>query len=238
MKVITWNMQGASDSDSSKWRNAAKDFFVTEKADVVCLQESGWPLASQNFAVVYAKEIEQTSRPIRFLNSPSDALYASFIWHPFSKRADIPIYVFWLQTDAGGNRVNLSILSLEKPSYYMYIEPVTVKPNFSTRPAIGVGIGVINIFCIHANSKTHGADAPQLIDTINTRYRSWYAAGDFNREPSPPWNDDNGTIWPPDRATHNKGGKLDYMVAFAGKKNTGTTIPMQVSDHDAVAFTF
>lgn len=238
MKVITWNMQGASDSDTSKWRDAAKFFFVTQKADVVCLQESGWPLASEGFDEVYAHEIEPFPRPVRFLGSPPDIEHVNFIWHPFSDRYDMAIYVLWVRTDDGANRVNLSIMSKTRPSYFIYIEPVTVKDDFSTRPAIGIGDGIRNIFCIHANSKTHGADAPKLIETINTRYASWYAAGDFNRDPEPPWNRENGFIWPPDRPTHNSGGRLDYMVAYAGRRNFGTVLSMPVSDHNAVEFVF
>lgn len=238
MKIITWNMQGASDSDSSKWRTLAKNFFITQKANVVCLQECGWPLANPDFLRVYEDQVELPRYPTRFFGAPPDTNYTFFLWWPFSDRVSSePLYVFWVETDDDGHRVNLTIVSVAKPQYLLYIEPVVVTATFTSRPAIGINLGVPNVFCIHANSRTRGSDAPRLLDTINQRYKVWFAAGDFNRAPEPPWNT-VGEIWPPDRPTHDRFGKLDYMVAYTGN-NSGTVIQKPASsDHYPVEFVF
>lgn len=240
MKLITWNLQGANDSDGSKWAIVAAQFIKKNKADIVCLQESGWPLANPDFMRVYAEYIELIPYPTRFKGSkpPDGVNYTQFIWRPFKngREEDIPIYVFWMETDDDGHRVNLTILSLEKPYYLLYVEPVTVTDTFATRPAIGINLGVPNFFCIHANARTKGGDAPRLIETINERYRVWFAAGDFNKDPDTEWNP-AGVIWPPGSATHDNGSWLDYMVAYTGF-NRGVVLNKQASDHFPVEYVF
>lgn len=239
MKIITWNMQGAG-GYAPKWRSGAEKFFLKYEADVVCLQECGWPLGDEDFKVTFSDQVAEIPRPPRFLGSPTGIEYLCFMWYPFTLRQSgteepMPIYILWIRLDDGANRVNLAMMSKEKPSHFIYVPPAVEKDNFSTRPAIGMRFSGTNVFCIHANSKTHGSDAPKLIEEIASKYTNWYSAGDYNRAPVQ-WTD-LGIIWPPDRPTHNNGGWLDYLVAYTGK-GRGTVLdkPMSSSDHYPVGY--
>ncbi|MFI1950891.1 GDSL-type esterase/lipase family protein [Streptomyces xinghaiensis] len=116
------------------------------------------------------------------------------------------------------------------------------------RPALGIRTGSGYYFSLHGSS-SGGGDAPTLLGNIddavaehgnddNTTY-SWFALGDYNREPQA-----GGlgyVVCPPAAPTHPATSPtryLDFMVRDSGVELTGHVLAVHLSDHLAVRFSF
>lgn len=222
-RLITWNMEGGTHDQKSKWHTGVLPLLTKAEADILCLQEAG-PLPP--IAAPYAPPPPQPG----WLAAPPAALVWSFhTWTP----GKTSYYILWAQTGGGGNRVNIAVLTTALPAGFWYAAAGAA----NGRPAIGVRMAGQDMFSLHAKSGG-GADAPGLVTNIQAAVgggNAFVAAGDYNREP--PWAPPFGNLCPPDKPTRWKSKKkLDYMVRTAAAF-TGTVIDSLVlSDHYPVIF--
>ena len=181
MQLITWNMQGATDSAKlSKWPLVRK--LVRDFGAVVCLQECG--------------AIPDTAKDLKL---PWGIAHVRTVLYPSQRDAsrarEKPIFITHYAWDAAGNRTNLAIATPVQPSSVKALPEIS---NTIWRPALGVEIGATRratwYFCIHAISPG-GKDAIDLLRTVpesttlfnpktgSKTLQPWVVAGDFNREP-------------------------------------------------------
>lgn len=227
VRLVTWNMEGATHSQESKWTTGVSQLVAPSKidADVICLQEAGPLPASSNIYV---------PPPPMPTWMPGHAPPAGMAWsfHTWVA-AKVTCYILWLQTDPGANRVNIAVLTTVMPTNFWYVAPGLA----GGRAALGVRRGLGDYFSLHAFSGG-GADAPGLITNIQAAVgagNAFEAAGDYNLEP--PWVPPHGNLCPPDKATRWKSGKkLDYLVHSAAAQ-TGTVLDnLVLSDHYPVVY--
>lgn len=219
MSFVTWNMQGGTDSIESKWTKYVQQ--LVNKFNVVCLQEAG---ALPKTAVSAAPPPWATAAPPAGFNLE----YAN--WNIGTSSRPKNVYILWGNSDPNGNRVNLAICSLAAPAALLYAAPGL--PN--GRPSLGMQFGADNVYTLHAFSGG-GGDAAGLVTNINGGPAAWFALGDYNRAPT--WAVPAGVVCPPDKPTHQSGGKLDYMVKSAGPIQTGQVQQEgSWSDHFFVAY--
>ncbi|QEC64810.1 endonuclease/exonuclease/phosphatase family protein [Mucilaginibacter ginsenosidivorans] len=164
MKLVTWNMQGASHSTENKWNAGIMNFFGNG-ADICCLQECGAVPASA-----------------RLIN-PNFAGVANLHYYTWGTNRTNKHILFY-QSDPNGNRCNLAVVSTSPPMGGDVVWPV-IAPVW--RPALGFQIDANHfIFCQHAISP-NGPDAAGLLAAINNAVGApgnyWVAGGDYNREP-------------------------------------------------------
>lgn len=218
MRIINWNMLGGTNSVESKWTTGVSMLFNKAQADVVCLQESGAPSGS---TVPLPPPPWIGAAPVK---------YNYYLWTPFKQS----YHVLWVQTEPGGNRVNLSICCVVAPVALLLSPPGFAK----TRPAIGMRVFGTDVFSLHGLSGS-GNDVPGLIRNIaaTTGGPGWQAAGDYNREPTS-WAAPAGIICPPNRATFPASdSKFDYMVDGPGNFQIGWVMEEFVySDHYPVIY--
>src|SRR6202012_1639664 len=143
MKLITWNMQGASHSTENKWNEGVKNYLTV--ADICCLQECGGLPAS-------AKELNMNYSGIPGLQ----------YWY-WGVERDTKHILFY-PWDTHGNRCNLAIVSNTPPVNGALLWPAA-GPVW--RPALGFALAANSyVFSLHCISGT-GADANGLIGAIN-----------------------------------------------------------------------
>jgi len=168
MKVVTWNMQGANFSSDDKWQSGVKRFFFNG-AMVICLQECGTPPKS-------AKAIWQS---IRY---PGLELLT---WG--SKRSRI--YILFHKWDTRSNRVNTAIATKYELDGSDVLAPIEISrtsrlyPN--SRPVIGIRIGLVHYYSLHAISP-NGPDVRLLMEAVHNAAGGepvLFVAGDFNQDP-------------------------------------------------------
>ncbi len=221
MRLVTWNMQGSKADTENLWHEDVAGLFSGARlsggaADVVCLQEAG-PCPPSGYDLDKA------------WNSKPGLKWCG--WYVGTqKRAQY--HCLWLQTDTGGNRVNMAICSKDEPSQFLFVD----SPK-GGRPAVGLLFGGLAVFSVHAWSGG-GADAPALMDQIKTVSKTWIAAGDFNRDPSS-WDKTGyaGLLNCSGEATQKSGGELDYMICSGGKVAKASLLDLNASDHKALLFT-
>lgn len=208
MNLMTWNMWGATDSVENKWTKAVTALF-NAGADVVCLQECGG-LPGNTTTIMNTPPWNVDSIPY---------VWYYETWTPISPQKTYT--VFMLETNENATRVNIALCtpSTNVVNRLFYAPPGA---NFG-RPSIGFRISGanfnnFNVFTVHANSLTLGADAPALLANIDAAVNQFpgnipfCAAGDFNRDPTS-WNPANAAIIPPAKVTFPSTGlKLDYCV--------------------------
>lgn len=159
--IITWNMQGATTTDDNIWRSVILPYMNQGYGQrVLCLQECGG--------------LPSSSTRGRPLYGPDFiwARYEGFIICHFSWR------------DPNG-RVNQALVLPRRPVTSRILMPLG-----GHRPAVGIHIDGIWIFCIHAASGS-GYDVRRLLAGVqhemaqlqgpNQHYRVC-VAGDFNRD--------------------------------------------------------
>lgn len=244
MILMTWNMQGAGTGGNpkAKWEKLA-DWLITQPAltrpGVVAVQECGVIPDKLPGTVVLVREFAPGGWPVtvyRWTAEDQSGLNAR------------DYYVSYAELDTGANRVNLALVS--------EAEPIDAATTFAeTRPAIGVSIGGIWYFSVHASAAV-GWDVEDLLANIWTTEGCgpWIALGDYNKQPGdilwngevlaqPTQDCDLGSISPPDY-THPRvpvqGSQLrilDYCVQTA---DVGISVAqredMGMSDHYAVVF--
>jgi len=227
MNVITWNMQGATGSSESKWNTDVSRLFLHLGVNVACLQECGNPPPS-------ATSIAPPAWLPGFA-SPLGLNAAYVLWNLGTDSRPFNIYIVWIETDLTGHRNNLAVASMLPPLNLIYINPGLAggRPAIGMRLLYGLG-GNVDIFTLHAFSG-NGNDGPGLLANISATGGSWFAAGDYNRNPTT-W---AGIILPLGTVycAHNvvpthpdSGTNLDY--AF---KNPGPAVLGKVSDNFVVS---
>jgi hypothetical protein len=221
--VATWNMQGASHSTENKWNTGVAQMIRDYR--LVSLQEAG---AVPNSAK-HTRDYGVGGRTVK-----------EYTWGGTATRPGP--YIYWLETDAKGNRVNLAVVSANRA------EDVDVVSG-PYRPALGIRIGTGYYFSVHASAGNGGGDAPTLLKNIDSAVSThgkndhasytWYALGDYNREPKAgglPF-----TVCPPSAPTHPATAPkkyYDYMVRNSAPQLSGHVLNIQLSDHLPDRFTF
>ncbi len=115
MKIVTWNMQGATGSGEDKWRYV-KNFlspYTPEpiNADVVCLQECGPQKLDLNRLPGDDRYRNLTQTWPMGFEPPNGCEKFYFEWTSGTDRTALTLYMIWIQTDPNGNRCNMAIVS-------------------------------------------------------------------------------------------------------------------------------
>ncbi|SEL81548.1 glycosyl hydrolase family 18 protein [Streptacidiphilus jiangxiensis] len=244
--VITYNLQGATSGNDSKWTTVVAGY--ARRADIVVLQEAGAapPPSAPGTApmVIPAAQLANANAG----NLPNIGV-ANQVTHTQWRSGLANLDVYFLQTDPNtngatgqqtyrGGRNNLAVVTHQAAA------AVAAIPNpAGGRATLGLLFGTTWYFDIHARAGTHGSDAPALINAIRTFVNgrnlgeAWAAIGDFNRDP--------GTLAPPAGAaraatglpTQQSGGELDYAVYTTGAAPAVTErLAGASADHYAVGF--
>ena len=211
--LVTWNMQGATGFGGSKWRQDVSRLFLQQGVDIACLQECGAPPGS--------------GVPVnvgQFATVPP-YVWAAFTWNLGSTRRPFTVYGLWMRTDPGGNRNNLAIVTATAPQSFLWCAGT----NYG-RPAIGARMAgpnntSLDFYTLHACSGNGGGDGRTLLNNISNGGGTWFAAGDYNKDPNA-WANENpappGVLCAHGDITHpGSGTLLDYAFASANAR-TGT----------------
>ncbi|MCK3655855.1 cytolethal distending toxin subunit CdtB [Pasteurellaceae bacterium Macca] len=223
--VATWNLQGSSASNESKWNISVRQLLLGQQAaDILMVQEAGSLPSS-------AMRTERVVQPVG-VGIPIE----EYIWNLGTTSRPNNFYIYYSRLDVGANRVNLAIVSRVRADDVFVVDSGV--PVLQARPAIGIRIGSDAFFSLHALS-SGGADAFRLVQNVyhffamdaTRRQMSWMLVGDFNRSPTslqaqlrsePAVN--NGTlIIAPTESTHRSGNILDYAVIHNGTIPSGQT---------------
>ncbi|MFD1806961.1 cytolethal distending toxin subunit B family protein [Pasteurella oralis] len=211
-KVATWNLQGSSAANESKWNINVRQLLSGEQgADILMVQEAG-SLPSTAL---------RTARVIQHGGTPID----EYTWNLGTRSRPNTVYIYYSRLDVGANRVNLAIVSRRQADEAFVIH--SDSSVLQSRPAIGIRIGTDVFFTVHALA-TGGSDAVSLIRNIFTTFNqmperrgySWMVVGDFNRAPvnleaalrQEPSVSENTVIIAPTEPTHRSGSILDYAI--------------------------
>lgn len=213
-KIATWNLQGSSAANESKWNINVRQLLTgAGAADILMVQEAGTLPAT---AVNTGRVVQPVGVGI-----PID----EYIWNLGTSSRPNNFYIYYSRLDVGANRVNLAIVSRTRADDVFVVgSGVSV---LQARPAIGIRIGNDAFFSAHALA-TRGTDAVALINNVyrffnednNRRHMNWILVGDFNRSPSnlqsalrsEPGLDNATLIVAPTEPTHRAGGILDYAI--------------------------
>lgn len=208
-EIVSWNMQGSNASTESKWRGNIIP-LILGGAEIILLQEAGQ---------VPATAMTPTGRQF---NTPITV--TEHIWNIQTRSRPRNLFIYFINTDPGGNRVNMAIVSRVRADDAF----VLTHTAGTVRPAMGIRIGMDAFFTIHAGSPG-GNDAPRLINAVSDFFTNnadpdlrnvrWFVGGDFNRSPdsfrmaldrSFPRTDVE--IIRTNQPTQSSGGELDYAV--------------------------
>ncbi|MFD4920901.1 endonuclease/exonuclease/phosphatase family protein [Streptomyces goshikiensis] len=230
--AVTWNMQGATSGGQSNWADQVRAMLTVQGADVVALQEAGSVPGSA------------AGNPLRTFTYQTAAgvnyQVREYLWRGSSSRGT-NYYVYHMQTDPNGNRVNLAIVTRQRASTVHILPPV------GSRAMFGVELGDGSVFwTAHAGAHV-GNDAARIVAAVRTEMialnrPSWAVLADFNRSPSqlvadPAWPGNTVRVVSSGSQTQRSGGELDYMVT---SDFTATYRAAQLggplSDHHPVTF--
>lgn len=201
---ITYNMQGAQSGDTTpKWSSDIPQLI--QGHDVVALQEAG-PVPALDPNGLFSYQDSTTVGPY--------AVYHYLRNFGTSSRPNVQ-HVYFMQTDPGGNRVNLAMVTVQQADA-VWITPPTFP---GSRASFGVQLGNTVFNDVHGLSGG-GNDIPGMLAAIQANQgdtgHDYAVLGDFNRQP------DTLTAsqlpadtyrYVPGAATQLSGGQLDYMVA-------------------------
>jgi cytolethal distending toxin subunit B len=194
--VVSWNMQGSSASTENKWQSGVLQLLGS--ADIVALQEAG--------------QVPTSARIMTTGANTGGGSYEEYSWGGTSRSNGN--FIYFLQTDTRGNRVNLAIATRQRADEVIVLPPART----GSRPTLGVRFGNDFYFSIHALSNG-GTDVPRIITQIDGSVRrmnpnnSYMILGDYNRAP---------TTWTPPvnvqtmgtgQTTQQSGGELDYAAS-------------------------
>lgn len=212
-RVATWNLQGSSAANESKWNINVRQLITgNDSADILMVQEAG--------------SLPATARRTGRIVQPTGVgiPIEEYLWNLGSSRRPDFVYIYYSRIDVGANRVNLAIVSRFRADEVFVIS--TGSTVLQSRPAIGIRIQNDAFFSAHALA-SGGSDAVRLVDHV---YRffiearrtdiNWMLVGDFNRSPNSLQNalrqepsvDNNTLIIAPTEPTHRSGNILDYAV--------------------------
>jgi hypothetical protein len=223
----TYNMQGGSAGYDSKWSTDIKTLI--DRHDVLALQEAG--------PVPQGPPFERRGVYPTPVNVPDVDYYVRNYGTQSRPRN---VYVYFMKTDAGGNRVNLAMVSSRLAAAVW-----SVPGSFTgSRPAFGIQIGRTVFWTVHALSGG-GNDVAFLLTSINhVMSGSGYdyaVMGDFNRDPTTVTPPPHSFIYNCGQPTQQSGGELDYMVtsrdfASSGQIYDAHRMAGLSSDHYPVEF--
>ena len=214
-KVATWNLQGSSAVNESKWNINVRQLLSGEQgADILMVQEAG----------SLPRSAVRTSRVIQHGGTPIE----EYTWNLGTRSRPNMVYIYYSRLDVGANRVNLAIVSRRQADEAFIVH--SDSSVLQSRPAVGIRIGTDVFFTVHALA-TGGSDAVSLIRNIFTTFTSspssperrgysWMVVGDFNRAPvnleaalrQEPAVSENTIIIAPTEPTHRSGNILDYAI--------------------------
>lgn len=241
MLVVTWNMQGATGSGESKWNTDVKRLFLQAGVNVACLQECGNPPPSAVAAPAPAW--------LPGFAPPMGLIGTYLLWNLGTTSRPFNVYIVWIETDPTGHRNNVAVASMLPALNLIYI----LNP-LGGRAAIGMRLlygpaGNVDIFTLHAFSGS-GNGGPGLLANMSMTGGSWFAAGDYNCDPTQwglpgsgsPKIMPAGTAYCPHNLvpTHPESGtNLDYAFKNPGPGVMGVVLDnFVVSDHYPVIYNF
>jgi pectin methylesterase-like acyl-CoA thioesterase len=208
-------MQGATDGrGNSKWVTGVVSLLRNGR-DVVSLQEVG---PEGNVPGQFGHEEDLTVD----LPQGGQVTYRLRVhsWNIGTDTRPNRYQVYWLQTDPGGNRVNLAMVTNRQ------VTGVRAVDAGEGRPALALTFGDTVFYDVHANANggTNSATAARNIQR-DAGLHHWAAMGDWNVDPdvlsrrlgSPAgvyyYRAFNPTTNEPGTSTQQSGGELDYMVS-------------------------
>ncbi|MER8091949.1 ricin-type beta-trefoil lectin domain protein [Streptomyces goshikiensis] len=236
----TWNMQGANAAEENKWTTGV-NALLNRGVEVIALQEAGQ--VPRSAALLATHQIDENGVTY---NVPE------YRWGSSRSRS----YIYFLQTDPNGNRVNLAIVTRQQvaANRIFVLQPQADNTAAAAlgRPSLGIQLADNSVFWnAHARSYGNNArnDAGHIVGAVNTRMNannvlSWALLADFNRTPplltgDPSWPAPPVRVVNSDQPTQQSGNELDYMVTndathgFMAARAGGV-----VSDHYPVRFGF
>jgi hypothetical protein len=230
--AVTYNSQGA------KWSDVVS---LVPNYDVVAVQEAGaqpnmWGKATS----VAKKQCNDESGHTTHLEV--------FEYHWSYDTGGKTAYVYFLESDAFGSRVNVAFIVKQKSSSTTILCPArdNTKKGVTGRPILGITMpNGTTYYTMHAGSygDNHYNDADNIVKEVTDSASTsgcWAILGDFNRDPKK-LNVSSDRLVNSGMATHmgDAGGELDYMVV-PNKKCKGdlsaAVLNGKGSDHAPVAF--
>lgn len=195
---VTYNMQGGTAGDQSKWTNDVARLCQTH--DVVLLQEAG-PTPPESSQTLSGGQLGGFPLTVARWN----------IGRSGDARTPDYRYVYFLQTDPSGGRVNLAIVLRQQADQFQLAQGGL--PGQS-RPALGIRLGAMWFYTVHGLSGS-GNDDRQLLQNISSVSSPYYwtAMGDYNRDPSSLTAPSGTRIYSSGQATQINGSELDYAVS-------------------------
>ncbi|MEV0115296.1 endonuclease/exonuclease/phosphatase family protein [Streptomyces sp. NPDC050844] len=183
--VETWNMQGAASGGECKWTQDVAP--LAQNTDVVALQEAGQPPRA-------GTTLERSWTRNGFT-------VQEYRWHVGSRTRGRDYYLYWMETDPNGHRVNMALVVPEERRAQDILVAYDPAPaHRSVRPALGIlpqGIDAW-VFTVHASAQPQtggggrgGWDGPRIVQAVECAVAGaplgpypWVAAGDWNRIPN------------------------------------------------------
>ncbi|MCH0572758.1 ricin-type beta-trefoil lectin domain protein [Streptomyces sp. MUM 136J] len=240
---LTWNSFGA------KWGTvkllAAGGPGITPHS-VVAIQEAG-PETSLQAAGATATG--------RTWTAPGQPTVTEYTMQAGTYSRGRQVYVYFMQTDPGANRVNLAMVTHTAAQNVLRVapQPDNTAAHSLGRPSFGVQLDTQTVFWnVHAGSYGDNAynDADNLLAAIATATQTaglaqWSVLGDFNRNPTRLTLPAGATVYQTTGGTQQTGNQLDYMVSNQGNQWNqplylwgGRQLTVNVSDHLPVEFGF
>jgi hypothetical protein len=189
--VGTWNMQGSNARTEVKWQSGVANLMGGLRGglrlDVLALQEAG--AAPPGAQGITPANVRTNNWPIN-LNVIDGIPVNAYTWLGTQRPG---YYVYWINTDPNGNRVNVAIVTRRAAD-----EVITFRTIGSARTVLGVRFGLTWYYTVHARSgipnddslNNDGADIANAIndvtDYLGTGVAGGYrfvALGDWNRDP-------------------------------------------------------
>ncbi|MFJ5675546.1 RICIN domain-containing protein [Streptomyces sp. NPDC093097] len=168
VQAATYNLQGAgSGNDVNKWTKDLPQLFAMNY-NMIAIQEAG---PGQAVPGAFLGTIP-TGGP-----QPVEV----FQWNAGTQSRQEIVYIYYLRTDFGGNRVNLAIVTP------WYTTQILYGPNPGARPAFGIQLGNSSFWTAHADSlggQQNNAEATLNAIQAASPNANWLAMGDWNRDPS------------------------------------------------------
>ncbi|NBE82409.1 RICIN domain-containing protein [Micromonospora rubida] len=228
--LITYNMQGATTGDDSKWTTTIAGYAA--RAEIVALQEAG-PTPPPLTPGTQAGQINIPGLP--------QIGRAGYVQHTSWRGGQGNYDVYFLQTDSTGGtyvggRTNIAMVTQRAA------DEVTAVPNPAGRAALGVRYDDTWYFTLHArasgNQNEADAMVAQIALTVAARGRNerWTILGDFNRPPGDLTVPAGAHIYRSGQPTQQSGNELDYLVSSENVSGIQVNrLAGATSDHYAVA---
>jgi Endonuclease/Exonuclease/phosphatase family len=225
--IVGWNLQGASHSTENKWNTGVANLMVGG-VDIVALQEAG-----------------AVPKAARLIQSHAVGTFTVQEYQWGGTRSRPAYWIYWLQTDPNGNRVNLALVTRRRAD-----DIFIGTPNVG-RPTLGIAYDDDRTIytTVHALANG-GTNADATWDEINTNVpgqvrRFGYervAVGDWNRDPSTlhPATAVNSYTPGPTYPSTNPTSRFDYALVnpLQGLTMVATLLSIYLSDHIAVQYKY